>query len=65
MSLGALLLSVGGVIGIIIAIVVVCCVCSWWKRKKVAELSRRLTTSVGRKSQWVAKSFRRMTKGKS
>jgi NADH:ubiquinone oxidoreductase subunit H len=58
------LLSVGGIIGIIIAIVVICLVCSWWKRKKLAEVTRRLTTTVGKGSQWMRKSLRRMTKGK-
>jgi NADH:ubiquinone oxidoreductase subunit H len=55
---------VGGIVGIIIAIVVICLVCSWWKRKKLAEVTRRLTTTVGRGSKWVRKSLRRMTKSK-
>jgi len=45
-TLGTLLLSVGGIIGIIIAIIVVICVCSWWKRKKISETTRRVSHFV-------------------
>jgi len=44
------LLGAGGIVGIIIASIVICLVVSWWKRKKVAEVTRRLSTTVGRGS---------------
>ena len=55
------MLSVGGIIGIIIAIIVVICVCSWWKRKKIAEMASKISTATVRKSVWMRKSLKRMS----
>ncbi len=60
-TLGGLLLSVGGIVGIIVAIIVVICVCSWWKRKKIAEMASKISTATVRKSVWMRKSLKRMS----
>lgn len=39
-----LLIAGGGIAGIVIAIIIVCLICSCWKRKKIAEAGRRLST---------------------
>ena len=54
-------MSVGGIVGIIIAIIVVICVCSWWKRKKIAEMASKISTATVRKSVWMRKSLKRMS----
>jgi hypothetical protein len=60
-TLGGLLLSVGGIVGIIIAILVVICGISWWKRKKLAEMASKITSASVRKSVWIRKSLKRMS----
>jgi len=46
-----LLISIGGIIGIVIAIVIVCClIISYIKRKKISEATRRLSETTIRKS---------------
>jgi len=54
-------LSVGGIVGIIIAIIVVIFVISWWKRKKLAETARKMSAVIVRKSEWLRKSLKRIS----
>ena len=54
-------MSVGGIVGIIIAIVVVICVISWWKRKKLAEMASKISSATVKKSVWLRKSLKRMS----
>jgi NADH:ubiquinone oxidoreductase subunit H len=54
-------LSVGGIVGIIIAIIVVICAFSWWKRKKLAEMASKISSATVKKSVWIRKSLKRMS----
>ena len=38
-----ILISVGGIIGIVISIVIIVCAVSWWKRKNITEAGRRIS----------------------
>lgn len=38
-----LVISIGGIIGIILSVVIIFCSVSWWKRKNIAEAGRRMS----------------------
>lgn len=54
-------MSVGGIVGVVIAIIVLICACSWWKRKKIAEMASKISSATVRKSVWLRKSLKRMS----